>query len=148
MIAHKTYKMEDSKSKYAKKWSDNNLGLGKCCSCSSERLPNSNRYCKKHYLFIKSKDHFKTTKMWKNLEDILHSQEYKCALTGEDIILGLNDSVDHIIPKSKFSDDTYKCLSNLRWTTRQANSVKNNFTDDELIQFLEKIKEYTQSTKR
>ena len=141
--------MINKQSVYSKKWSENNLNAGLCCSCKEKRLDNSSRYCEKHYLFIKSKDHFKTSKLWIELKDLLLSQDSKCALTGTPIVLGLNDSLDHIIPTSTTGDKYSKDFSNIRWVTRQVNTVKNNLTDSELIDLLEQIKSYiSQNTKR
>ena len=141
--------MINKQSVCSKKWSENNLNAGLCCSCKEKRLDNSIRYCEKHYLCGKSKDHFKTTKLWKELRDLLLSQDTKCALTGTPITLGLNDSLDHIIPTSNTGDKYSKDFSNLRWVTRQVNTVKNNLTDSELIDLLEQIKSHiSKSTKR
>ena len=141
--------MINKQSAYSKKWSENNLNAGLCCSCKEKRLDNSIRYCEKHYLFGKSKDHFKTTKLWKELGDLLLSQDSKCALTGTPITLGLNDSLDHIIPTSSTGEKFSKDFSNIRWVTRQVNTVKNNLTDSELIDLLEQIKSHiSQITKR
>ena len=141
--------MMNKQSEYSKKWMEDNLSKGLCSSCKEIRLPNSKIYCEKHYLQQKSKTHFKTTKLWAELLELYISQDKKCAMTGDDLILGLNDSLDHITPTSKTDSKYSKDMYNLRWVTRQVNTVKNDLSDFELIELLEKIKNnITESTKR
>ena len=126
-------------SEYNKEWVKRNLAEGKCVYCSSQRLENSNRYCEKHHLSSTAKNHLGSSSKWGILKSILENQDYKCALTGDDIILGLNDSLDHKLPKSKLPLD-YDHVNNVRYVTRVVNTVKNNLTDEELLKLLEKIK--------
>ena len=114
------------------------LSNGICKQCSNIRLPNSNYFCEKCYLKNLSVNHFKTAKYWEILKNKLESQEYKCAFTNDVLILGVNDSLDHKFPISRFPDD-YDNMDNLHWTTRTINSMKQNLTDNEFLELITKI---------
>ena len=70
---------------------------------------------------------------------VLVKQNNRCAYTGEKIILGVNASIDHIIPKSSINYPGDDCLENLCWTTKKVNMIKNDMTKEELISFCEAV---------
>jgi len=74
----------------------------------------------------------KTAKHAEAISAKLKAQNYRCAYTGELIVLGVNDSLDHILPTSKFpklrSDPT-----NVEWVTRKVNCMKWDSTREEFI---------------
>jgi 5-methylcytosine-specific restriction endonuclease McrA len=45
-----------------------------------------------------------SSKYWSRLRDKLVSQGYRCVYTGELLVLGVNDSLDHIYPASRFPE--------------------------------------------
>jgi len=79
---------------------------------------------------------------WEYLRDLLIRQDYKCVYTGEEIVFGLNASIDHIIPKSHVNYPGDKDLTNLCWTTKKTNIVKNMMSRKELIKFCKRVIEY------
>jgi len=69
----------------------------------------------------------------KNLQaiiDLWNQQNGKCFYTGQDLIPGVNASLDHQIPTSKGGTDD---PSNLKWVTNNINMMKSNMTHDEFI---------------
>jgi 5-methylcytosine-specific restriction endonuclease McrA len=65
------------------------------------------------------------------LLDKLEYQQYKCALTGEHLIPGVNASLDHIIPKSR--GGAIDKLENVQWVTTKVNYAKQNLLPEEFI---------------
>ena len=69
---------------------------------------------------------------------ILERQNWTCPYTGDKIILGVNDSVDHILPISKYPESKYD-IDNIQWTTRVINIMKSNLLDCEFLAAIEKV---------
>ena len=112
-------------------WKEKSL----CNQCGKETIKGKNQ-CEKHYLMQVSIDRLGTSKYWKDLKELIAKQNFKCALTGDEISFESDIDLDHIIPKSRNGKNE---LSNVRWVTRQANRLKNNLTDDELKSLCLKI---------
>ena len=108
---------------------------GLCCQCGKETLNNKN-YCEKHYLQKISNTRLGTSKFWQALKLLIEKQNYKCALTGDDISFEDDIELDHILPIYRGGTNE---LSNIQWVTRQANWFKRALTEDELIELCEKI---------
>lgn len=110
---------------------------GRCPNCGKNPvLPamqgKSWSFCESCYFKKTSIDCLKTAKHAELIGEKLRQQNYRCAYTGEEIILGLNDSLDHILPIVHFpelrSDPT-----NVEWVTRKVNCMKWDSTRDEFI---------------
>jgi hypothetical protein len=65
------------------------------------------------------------------IKAILEKQKYRCAYTGEGLLIGVNASLDHKTPTSRGGrkDDP----SNLQWVSERINRMKTDFTHDEFI---------------
>lgn len=68
-----------------------------------------------------SRKHFHTNRFGANVIKMLKYQEYKCAISGEALVPGLNASLDHIIPRAKGGPNT---IENMQIVTREYNSRK------------------------
>jgi len=103
-----------------------------CIRCDKERLTNS-QCCSFHHIYILLKSQ-KTNNRFKNLDSKektkifitallqkLENQNYKCAITGDNLELGVNASLDHIIEKCNGGSCD---LDNLQWVTKKANNSK------------------------
>ena len=64
-----------------------------------------------------------------DVENIWNSQNGLCALTGR-VLDREHSQLDHIIPKARGGSDEKE---NLRWVCTEANLMKRDLTDDELI---------------
>lgn len=103
-----------------------------CASCKKLKLPNS-MFCSYHHIqkIIHSQKnmgrfkHLKTkneiTLYVEKLIEKLENQNYKCAITGVTIELGVNASLDHI---QEFSQGGTCTLENLQWVDKTANLSK------------------------
>lgn len=120
---------------------------GLCASCGQEphmsiygdsRPDIMTRQCQICYLKLTSCGRFGSIKYWEVLLDLLKDQEYCCAYTGDRLVLGVNDSIDHILPRSRYPDLTFD-PSNLQWVTRVINTMKLNLLDCEFLTEVEKV---------
>lgn len=114
-----------------------NVANGTCPACGKQPVLPAMRgkrwsFCERCYFKKTSTDCLKTAAHAEIIGQKLKGQNYRCAYTGEEIILGLNDSLDHVLPVSKFpelrSDPT-----NVEWVTRKVNCMKWDSTRDEFI---------------
>ena len=63
-----------------------------------------------------------------------------CELTGRKIDLRKDDyNIDHIIPVSRGGDNS---MDNMAFTIPEANAIKNNLTNEELVSFCKEICEH------
>jgi hypothetical protein len=118
---------------------------GLCTCCASERYMDcyTNRVirtklCQKCYLRISSGRHLGNRDRWKELLDLLERQNFKCPYTGDNIVLAVNDSVDHILPRSLYPDKS-KDIDNIRWVTRTINHMKYDLLHDDFCAEIIKI---------
>lgn len=118
------------KEKY-NKWKEE----GKCCQCGKDVVLNKN-YCEKHYLMKISHSRLGSSKYWKELQELIIKQDYKCALTGDKISFDMDIELDHILPTYRKGSNE---LSNVQWVTRRANWFKRACTQEELLEICIKI---------
>lgn len=96
------------------------------------------RLCQRCHLEQKSTQRLGSTQHWKSLLSILEQQNWICPYSGDKIILGDNDSVDHILPISKYPDKEFD-ITNIQWTTQVINMMKSNLLDCEFLLVIEKV---------
>ena len=77
-----------------------------------------------------------SSKYWKELNQLIEKQNYKCALTGDIISFNDNIELDHILPRYRKGKDE---LSNVQWVTSRANWFKRACTQEELLEICTKI---------
>jgi hypothetical protein len=118
---------------------------GRCRRCATqegliaynEKAP-SKIYCRSCYFKMIASKTVGTSKHWKILEAQFEKQNGLCAYTGEQLIIGLNDSPDHILPVARFpeyANDPY----NIEWTTVLVNFAKRDMTRDEFLAMVHQI---------
>lgn len=124
------------------------IASGLCTLCGKEPyMPNLKdvgqitRLCQRCHLERKSAQRLGSTQHWKSLLSILDRQNWICPYSGDNIILGDNDSVDHILPISKYPDREFD-ITNVQWTTQVINIMKSNLIDCEFLTEIEKIVKY------
>lgn len=76
---------------------------------------------------------------WKELEQLLESQNYICPYTGMKLEIGKNASIDHIVPKSKGGTDS---IDNLQWVDLATNMAKRDLDESEFLQLVYRIADY------
>ncbi len=112
----------------------NRLAAGLCGRCN---LPSVNgRVCENHYLRMTARTHLGTMKAYDKLYDLFIKQDGICPYTKKKLTLGVDTSLDHIIPKSRGGS---KDVSNLQWVYYQVNFMKQDMLDDEFIGLVKTI---------
>lgn len=103
----------------------------RCMYCTEPRWHESTS-CRTHFTekivhnFGIGKEHVE--RITKQLED----SNFTCFYTGLPLVPGVNASIDHVSPRSKYPELT-ACLDNLVWCDRQVNNLKTSLTVPELL---------------
>jgi hypothetical protein len=119
---------------------------GVCAECGLPSLPPFTRnegycLCEVCYLQKVSRIRLRTRKHWTVLRQKLIEQEYRCAYTGELLILGVNDSLEHICPAQRYPELARDPM-NTEWVTREVNEMKRDRTPDEFLTLIRRILAY------
>lgn len=112
--------------------------LGKCIQCHKQYKLENNSLCEVCYFKKCSIRYFGTNKNWKTLKEKFYRQDEKCPYTNRPLILGLNASIDHIIPKAKDSS-LYDDITNMEWVHIDINTMKQAFSKEYFINTVEEI---------
>jgi 5-methylcytosine-specific restriction endonuclease McrA len=75
---------------------------------------------------------------WKELEDLWIKQDGICPYTGSKLILGVDASLDHILPSSRFPEHRHD-INNVEWVHYRVNEMKKDWTKEEFLQFMRGI---------
>lgn len=121
---------------------------GLCNRCGSNKFLDSyskkktlTRLCQECYLKDVSCRHFDTPQHWQKLYEILKRQDFRCAYTGEILVLGINASVDHILPQKKYPEKA-KDVDNIQWVTKDINGMKSSFVEKRFLELITSIYEW------
>lgn len=109
---------------------------GKCVQCGIPKIGVVGLYCEHCMLRTAARRWLGDSKKWPSLLELLKSQNYKCAYTGETLILGDNASVDHKVPRSRGGTNT---LENVQWVIWRVNRSKTDMTHDEFLSMCKSI---------
>lgn len=119
---------------------------GQCAACTRERLPHSNNFCEDCYYRDVAYHAIGsgTKSIIEALRQKMIDQDYKCPYTNVPLILGLNASLDHMMPKSRFPE-LARDINNLEWVSADINQSKHDRTPDEFVALCAKIIQYTEA---
>lgn len=122
--------------------------LGLCTKCGKDQfLPSmSNRTskykeCLMCYLKRTARNNLGSETFAHFLLEKLEEQKWICPYTGDKLVLGENDSVDHIHPQKRFPDQATD-LNNIEWISRRVNMMKQDLLPDEFLDLIAKIYHY------
>ena len=73
------------------------------------------------------------------LKDILDQQHGICPYTGQQLVIGENASVDHILPRSRGGSND---PDNLQWVVTQVNLMKHKLNHEEFLALMQEIMTY------
>jgi hypothetical protein len=99
------------------------------------------RLCETCYLRKLALGNLGSKKLWPVIRDKLIAQDWKCAYTGELLVLSVNDSLDHIYPLSRFPERATD-PTNIEWVCRQVNEMKRDRTPEEFLTMIQHILDY------
>ncbi len=125
---------------YNNNWAIKQNNKGFCRFCSNEKLENQ-KTCTTCYLKVMSKNNLNDRSLHVQLYNKLIEQDFKCYITGRELVLGLNASLDHVIPRSK-DKELSKKIDNLKWCDKSVNFVKRDLTIDEFISLCRDVIEH------
>lgn len=108
-------------------------GCGQRPSLETQTGQDAGRLCDVCYFKFVARRYCGATHLWTQLRDQIIKQQYQCPYTGEQLILGLNTSLDHIQPKGRFPE-LAQSLDNMQWVSTDANTIKHDRTPDEFIE--------------
>lgn len=126
------YRLDRTRLKYAQR-----RAAGLCIICAQRPSQNA-CYCKICTLKKIAADNLKNRKRAKEIGLLLVQQGHRCAYTGLPIILGVNASLDHIIPQSQ--GGTHE-LSNLQWIDDGVNRMRRTMPHDQFKTYLRRLAE-------
>lgn len=115
------------------------IALGLCKRCSKKALSNA-QMCESHWFISIAvnagfKDRIESGRI---VKEIMVKQNYRCPYTGEVLVPGINCSLDHILPRSRFKE-LITNIDNLEWVTKLVNRSKYDMTKEEYYKFIENI---------
>jgi len=124
----------------------NKLGLCVRCGQFSQLLGKTRNgelhtTCQRCYLKHVSSSNLGTRNYATALFAKLKAQNYKCPYTGDDLILGDNAWIDHIMPRSRFPE-LAQDINNVEWVTETVNRMKQDRTPDEFLTLIKQIHSY------
>ena len=106
---------------------------GLCIKFGCEFKPDdTSKICRTHFYQAVALTTLRKKSLWVHLEHIAERQGYICPLTGDKLVAGVNMSLDHIQPVSRFPELRID-LDNLQWLTKWANVSKSNLDLEEFI---------------
>lgn len=108
---------------------------GRCVSCGGVKS-NNGYICHKCVFKNVAYKQLNNRSRWEELKALFEKQNGRCAVTGLEIQLGNNASIDHIIPTSRGGQND---IENLRWVHITFNRIKNNMTDGEMLSWIDRI---------
>lgn len=124
------------------------LDLGLCVGCGKDKYLETlktslvaKKMCLKCYMKNRSRSILGSIEYCDELLSRLKNQNYICPYTGDKIIIGINDSIDHILPRSRFPELS-KDINNVHWVSRTTNQMKLNYTEKEFKILIKKIYEH------
>lgn len=108
---------------------------GKCMSCCGHKdRPGS--LCKRCILKNIARKSLSDSTRWTELQELFDLQQGLCAVTQTELQIGVNASIDHIVPSNRGGSDS---LHNLRWVHIVFNRMKNDMLDSELMEWIRLI---------
>jgi len=119
--------------------------LGLCTRCGQNNYleiyqdrKTKTKLCELCYLKRMASQHLGAESYYVDLLNLLQKQKFRCAYTGGDLVLGLNASLDHILPRKKYPDKI-KDIDNLQWVIRDINTMKSGFEEETFINLVTKM---------
>ncbi len=104
-----------------------------CYRCASPLGDTPSNYCESCVFKIIAVKNLGDASRADEIAELFDKQSRRCAYTGLPLTLGVDASVDHIIPRSKGGSDA---LQNLQWVHRQVNRWRSDMDDGDFRQFL------------
>jgi hypothetical protein len=98
-------------------------------------MENSNQYCRKHWFIAVAKNRLGSATVDDGafLDRLLQDQGGRCPYTGVVLIPGVNCSLDHKMPTSRFPELQHD-RDNVQWVEMTVNRIKGAMTPEEFVE--------------
>ena len=129
--------LQHSRSKSSKR-----LLEGRCYNCGAKDPVTADAYPKCLDCWCKGRaaDTLQNRDSYTIIKDKLKQQDYRCAYTGQKLTLGVNASIDHIIPTSQ--GGTHEA-DNIQMICTIVNIMKHSTSHEEFLKLCEQIYKYS-----
>jgi len=81
--------------------------------------------------------------LWEGLKQKLADQDFRCPYSGEHLVVGVNTSLDHMLPISLFPERSGD-IDNTVWTTRCINKMKGTMSRNEFLSAVRAVYSYNE----
>ena len=93
-------------------------------------MKNSKTWCEKHWFAqVVYRYGFKLTE-WRKAKELIERQNYTCPYSRRKLVIGVNASLDHKSPRSKFPN-LRNDWNNVEWIDLYINNIKQTLTKKE-----------------
>jgi hypothetical protein len=122
---------------------------GRCIRCGAEPIitPGQQALGKRCFLKQTAHRHLGSTRHWSVLAVLWARQKGACPYTGSRLRLGVNASLGHINPVSRFPEERQD-PNNLQWVHYRINEMKRDWTRKEFLAFVRRIVKCAQPRRR
>lgn len=103
---------------------------GRCHGCHRPALPTLSS-CETCWFANVSSRLADTRAFGPALKQLIEEQDWKCILSGAQLVPGVNASLDHRLPISRGGSSE---IGNVQWVTKTINRMKTDLTNDEFIE--------------
>jgi len=112
----------------------------RCVMCGSGEPVTTGKHlrCKTCYFRQTAKQNLGSASRWQELENLWDRQQGICPYTGRQLQIGVDASLDHINPTSRFPECATE-IRNVEWVYYRVNEMKKDWTKEEFIQFMRDI---------
>lgn len=125
-------------SRLSRLWRAESIRNGTCRSCPKKLMKHSKSWCRKHWFMqVVSRYGFRMIE-WRTAERIIKRQNYICPYSGVRLVLGINASLDHRMPKAKHPH-LKSDWSNVQWVDWYINNIKQTLSPSEFSRRLSLI---------
>lgn len=109
--------------------------LGLCRDCSEPIMHSQTAFCRAHYIrkMVGSNLKCPAHELAQEMDQRWTEQGGVCKYSGRILTLGVNASIDHIMPRVRFPEIA-RSPENLAWADREVNRMKGEMTDKEFIE--------------
>jgi 5-methylcytosine-specific restriction endonuclease McrA len=103
----------------------------------------NHRFCETCYLKRLARKRLGSAGLWVKIKRKFDMQGGRCSYTGTPLCFGVNDSLDHVRPISRYPE-LASDSENIEWVTRKVNEMKRDRTPDEFLCMIGEILKYRQ----
>jgi hypothetical protein len=119
-------------------WRGRRKVAGLCGNCNEPSLGSGVRQCEKHWYGGVALGRLGDSRLGPHLRELAERQGFRCVYTGGSLVPGVNMSLDHIYPTSRFPHLAGE-ITNVQWVTKKMNTMKGARTHDEFVDLCRRI---------